>query len=376
MEYLSVNIGRLLGIPIRIHYTLWLVFLLIAWSLAVGYMPMQYPNQSQTTYWEIGVASALILFISVLIHELSHSYIAKRNNLPIARITLFFFGGVSEMTEEPKNPGVEVRMAAAGPLTSFLIGIILGAFYYLGVGAKFPVAVNATLQYGSEINLILGVFNLVPAFPLDGGRVFRGTLWGRSKNLLFATKTATRVSEAIAFLMMTGGFLILIFANDIFNGIWFFFLGWFIRSGAETSLRRTILSESLAGVSAGDIMTRDVRTVPPDITIQLLVSEYFLTHSHSAYPVTSGGDVVGLVTMDSVRSIPKERRETEVVREAMIPRAKLLVVQAQTPAVDLLQEMVKAGLPTALVLSDGHLEGIVTNGDLQRIMKAKQALAA
>ncbi len=280
------------------------------------------------------------------------------------------------MTEEPKNPGVEVRMAAAGPLTSFLIGIILGAFYYLGVGARFPVAVNATLQYSAEINLILGAFNLVPAFPLDGGRVFRGSLWGRSKNLLSATKTATRVSETIAFLMMTGGFLILIFANDVFNGIWLFFLGWFIRSGAETSLRRTILSESLAGISVGDIMTRDVRTVPPDITIQQLVSDYFLTHSHSAYPVTSGGDVLGLVTMDSVRSIPKERRETKVVREAMIPKEKLLVAQAQTPAVDLLQEMVKIGLPSALVISDGHLEGIVTNGDLQRIMKAKQALAA
>jgi Zn-dependent protease/CBS domain-containing protein len=371
-----VNIGRLLGIPIRIHYTLWLVFLLIAWSLAVGYMPRQYPNQSQITYWEIGVASALILFLSVLIHELSHSYIAKRNNLPIARITLFFFGGVSEMTEEPKDPGVEVRMAAAGPLTSFLIGVVLGSVWYLGLAAKFPVAATATLQYGAEINLILGAFNLLPAFPLDGGRVFRGGLWGRSKNLLSATKTATRLSESIAFLMMTGGFVILIFANDLFDGIWFFFLGWFIRSGAETSLRRTLLSESLAGILVGDIMTKDVRTVSPDITIQQLVSDFFLTHSHSAYPVVVDGNVVGMVTMDGVRSIPKERRETEVVREAMLPREKILISNPQMPAGDLLQKMAEVGLDSAIVLDGGRLVGIVTSRDIMRTMRAKQALTA
>lgn len=279
------------------------------------------------------------------------------------------------MTEEPQDPGVEVRMAAAGPLTSFLIGMVLGSIWYLGVNL-FPIAVTATFRYSAEINLILGAFNLVPAFPLDGGRVFRGVLWGRSKNLLVATRTAARVSESIAFLMMVGGFFVLIFAGDFVNGIWFFFLGWFIRSGAETSLRRTLLSESLSAVSAGDIMTRDVRTVPPDITIQQLVSDYFLTHSHSAYPVTSDGDILGLVTLDGVRAIPKERRETERVREAMIPRAKLLVVQPQTHAADLLQEMTKLGLPAALVLIDGHLEGIVTNDDIMRTLKAKQALAA
>lgn len=150
---MSISLGRLIGIPIRIHYSLWLVFLLITWSLAVGYMPQQYPGLARITYWGIGVASAIILFISVLIHELSHSFIAKRNNLPIARITLFFFGGVSEMTGEPNDPGVEVRMAAAGPLTSFLIAIVLGSVWYIGVIARFPIAVAATLQYLSLIHI-------------------------------------------------------------------------------------------------------------------------------------------------------------------------------------------------------------------------------
>lgn len=162
-----------MGIPVRIHYTLWLVFVLITWSLAYGYMPHQYPGLSETTYWAIGFASALVLFVSVLVHELSHSYIAKKNGLPIARITLFFFGGVSEMTEEPQD-GLEVRMAAAGPLMSFLIAGILGGFWYLAQAARSPVAIVATLGYGAEINGVLGAFNLLPAFPLDGGRVL---LW-------------------------------------------------------------------------------------------------------------------------------------------------------------------------------------------------------
>jgi len=171
-----VNVGKILGIPIRIHWTLWLVFLLIAWSLADGYLPAVYPTFSAATDWAIGAVSALLLFISVLLHELSHSYIAKKNGLPIARITLFFFGGVSEMSEEPKDPSLEVRMALAGPLTSFAIAGVLGAFWFVSRLVSAPVPIIAVLGYNAVINVALGAFNLVPAFPLDGGRVLRGSL--------------------------------------------------------------------------------------------------------------------------------------------------------------------------------------------------------
>jgi Zn-dependent protease len=203
----SINLGRIMGIPVRIHYTLWLVFLLIAWSLAAAYMPLQYPNLPRLTYWAIGITSAIILFASVLVHELMHSYIAKRNGLPIARITLFFFGGVSEMTQEPQDAALEARMAAAGPLMSFLVGGVLGALWCATYLARLPVGVYATLQYGALMNVMLGAFNLLPAFPLDGGRVLRGSLWNRSKDLVGATRTATRVSEALSMLMMIGGFV-------------------------------------------------------------------------------------------------------------------------------------------------------------------------
>src|SRR5437867_7545722 len=210
---MSLNIGRIIGIPVRIHYTLWLVLLLIAWSLAEGYMPQHYPGLGATTYWAIGIFSAIILFVSVFLHELSHSYIAKKNGLPIARITLFFFGGVSEMTEEPKDAGLEVLMAAAGPLTSFAIAGVMGTLWLLFMLVSAPVAILAILGYGALINAVLGVFNLIPAFPLDGGRVLRGSLWKRSRNLLGATGSATRVSEGLSTPMIGVGLLLVVFTG-------------------------------------------------------------------------------------------------------------------------------------------------------------------
>jgi Zn-dependent protease/predicted transcriptional regulator len=370
---LSVKLGRIMGIPVRIHYTMWFVFILIAWSLASGYMPSQYPGLGVVTYWAIGIASAVILFASVLIHELSHSYIAKKNGLPIGRITLFFFGGVSEMTEEPQDPGLEVRMAAAGPLMSFLIAGVLGGLWYLGGLVKTPVAVTATLGYGALINAVLGVFNLLPAFPLDGGRVFRGSVWKRSGSLIGATRTATRVSEGISLLMMVGGFVAIIF-GDFVNGIWIIFLGWFIRSGAETSLRQTLVGETLSGITVGDIMTRDVLTVPSNITVQQLASEYFLAHPHGGYPVVEGKQVVGIVTMQCVRSVPKEKRETVTVREAMIPCEKVVTVKPSVSALDALNTMARQNVGRLVILDGTQLLGIVTRGDLMRTIQTRQEL--
>ena len=237
---MSVSLGKIMGIPVSIHYTLWFVFFLIAWSLASGYMPKEYPGLSAATYWGIGITSAIILFASVLLHELSHSYIAKKNGLRIRRIVLFFFGGVSEITEEPRNANLKIRMAAAGPLMSFLITALLGALWFVGKYLHEPIAVTATLQYGVYINAVLAVFNLLPAFPVDGGRVLRGSLWKRSGNYLRATMTAGRISEILSLLMIGAG-LVDVFLGNFVDGIWIVFLGWFIRSGAEMSMKQTIL---------------------------------------------------------------------------------------------------------------------------------------
>jgi Zn-dependent protease len=370
---MSVKLGKVMGIPIRIHYTLWFVFILIAWSLADGYMPHQYPGLGVVTYWAIGIASAIILFASILVHELSHSYIAKRNGLPIARITLFFFGGVSEMTEEPQDPGLEVRMAAAGPLMSFLIAGVLGALWYASEIARAPVPIIATLGYAALINAVLGAFNLVPAFPLDGGRVFRGSIWKRSQDLVSATRTATRVSEGLSLLMMLGGLALIVF-GDFIDGIWIVVLGWFIKSGAETSLKQTLVGQALTGVSVADIMTKDVLTVPPEITVQQLVSEYFLVYHHGGYPAVKDGQVLGLITLQLVRNVPKDKREFETVQQAMIPSERAVVVKPSVNALDAMQSMARNKVGRVLVVDEGRLVGIATRDDIVKTIQTRQDL--
>ena len=373
MEIVSVRIGKVMGIPVRIHYTLWFVFALIAWSLAEGYMPHQYPGLSTLTYWIIGIASAIILFASILVHELSHSYVAKKNGLPIARITLFFFGGVSEMTEEPQDPALEVRMAAAGPLMSFLIAFVLGAAWYVGGVVKAPIPIIATLGYAALINGILGVFNLLPAFPLDGGRVLRGSIWKRSNNLVSSTKTATKVSERLSLLMMFAGFVLIVF-GDFIDGIWIVVLAWFIKSGAETSLKQTLVGEALTGVSVSDIMTKNVLAVPPDITVHQLVSDYFLVHHHGGYPVVKNGQVLGLITLQCVRNVPKENRDYTTVQQAMIPCERAVVVKPSTNALDAMQSMNRNKVGRVLVVDEGRLMGIVTREDVIKTIQTRQDL--
>ena len=360
-----------MGIPVRIHYTLWLVFAFISWFLASIYMPHQYPGLSVATYWTIGIISAVTLFVSVLIHELSHSYVAKKNDLPIARITLFFLGGVSEMTQEPQDAGLEIRMAAAGPLMSFLIAGIMGGLWYFMNLDKAPIPIVATLAYAALINSALGLFNLLPAFPLDGGRVFRGSLWKRSGNLISATGTATKVSEALALLMMFGG-VAFIFFGDFLNGIWIVLVGLFIKSGAETSLRQTLVGEALSGVAVSEIMTRNVLTVPPDITVQDSIANYFLVHPHDGYPVLRNGRILGLITLQCVRSVPADQRSTKTVEQAMVPGYQTMMIETSMTALDAMQLMGSRKIGTLLIVQDGRLIGIVTQGDLMKAIQTRQ----
>lgn len=362
-----------MGIPVRIHYTLWVVFVLIAWSLAYGYMPQQYPGLSRITYWGIGIFSAFILFASVLVHELSHSYVAKKNGLPIARITLFFFGGVSEMTEEPQNPRLEVLVAAAGPAMSFLIAAVSAAGWYLTSLLKAPIPMIAILGYAALINGVLGVFNLLPAFPLDGGRVFRGSVWKRSGSLVGATRTAARLSELISLVMMLGGFAAIIM-GDFVGGLWIVVLGWFIKSGAETSLRQTLIGEALSGVTVSDVMTRDVLTVPPDITLEQLVTDYFLVNRHGGYPVVKNGHILGIITLHCIRMVPRELRSTETVAKAMIPCERTVMIKPEQSALDAFQKMARENVGRVLVVENGRLIGILTRGDIMRTIRTRQEL--
>ena len=370
---MSLKIGRLLGVPIRLHYTLILGVLLITWTLAIGYLPSEYPGLSSATYWLIGVIGASVLFISVLIHELAHSYVAKKSGLPVRRIVLFIFGGVSEIEEEPKEASVEFKIALVGPLTSFAIALVLWLLQYVTNAFRGSVLIVAPLEYGAYINVLLGGFNLLPAFPLDGGRIFRAMVWRWKKNLVRATRIATNVGVFFAYLMMFGGFMLVI--GDVFiGGLWFILIGWFLKSGAESSYRQTIINEALANVSIRDIMTRDVHTVNPDTLVKDVVETHFIKYKHGGFPVEKDSKLLGLITLQDIKKIPREKWQETKVGNIMTPCERLKCASPNELAVDALMTMSRHDVGRLPVQENGKLVGIISRSDILRAIRIRTEL--
>jgi len=371
--FMSLKIISLLGVPVKLHYTLVLGAILISWTLAVGYLPSEYPGLSSTTYWLIGVISAVLLFASVLVHELAHSYIAKKNGLPVKRIVLFIFGGVSEIEEEPKEARVELGMALAGPLTSFLIALALWSLQYIARAFEASVTIYAPLEYGAYINAVLGGFNLIPAFPLDGGRVFRAGIWHWKKDLIKATRIATRIGVFFAYLMIFGGF-VLIVGGVFIGGLWLTLIGWFLKSGAESSYRHTIIGEALTGVKIRDIMTREVHTVDPDSSIKEIVEMQFSQYKHTGFPVEKDMRLLGIITIEDVRKIPRDKWQETKVGDAMTACEKLICASPDEPAVDALIKMSKHNIGRLPVQDNGKLVGIITRSDILHAIRIRTEL--
>ncbi|MBI2820346.1 MAG: site-2 protease family protein, partial [Acidobacteria bacterium] len=261
------TIFRLLGFDVKVHISWAIIVLLIAWSLAKSFFPSFYPDLSQATYWWMGAGGALGLFVSIIIHELAHSVVAKRYGIPIRGITLFIFGGVAEMEQEPGSAGAELRMAIAGPITSILLGV---GFYLAGGAAKglaWPVPLTGVLFYLAWINWILAVFNLVPAFPLDGGRVLRAYLWSRDGNLSKATHTAANIGAAFgAWMVVLAAFLVL--QGNVIAGMWWFLIGLFLRSASRSSFQQVLIRRALEGEAIRRFMTPAPVVVPPSMSLE------------------------------------------------------------------------------------------------------------
>lgn len=370
---MSIRIGRLLGVPLILHYTLILGVLLITWTLTVGYLPSEYPGLTSATYWLIGAIAAIVLFTSVLIHELAHSYIAKKSGLPVRRIVLFIFGGISEIEEEPKEANLEFKMALAGPLTSFGIALVLWLLQYGALALRASVVIVAPFEYGAYINVLLGGFNLVPAFPLDGGRILRAGIWRWKKDLIKATRIATKVGVFFAYLMIFGGFMFLI-SGVFISGLWFILIGWFLKSGAESSYRQTIISEALTGVAIRDIMTRDVHTVDPDTSVKDVVETHFTKYKHGGFPVEKDSRLLGLVTLEDIRKSPREKWQETKVGDVMTPCEKLKCASPDELAVDALMKMSKQDIGRLPVQEDGKLVGIVTRSDILHAIRVRTEL--
>ncbi|MGQ9543969.1 MAG: site-2 protease family protein [Candidatus Bathyarchaeia archaeon] len=371
---MSFRIVRLAGFQVTVHYSWIFIFMLIILILTTGYMPHHYPGLTAVSYWTIGLTAAGLLFISVLFHELCHSIVARRYGLPIARINLFFFGGVAEMTEEPKDPKVELKMAAAGPASSILLAIIFGSATYVSTTLKAIPEIFAPLNYGFIINLFLAGFNLLPGFPMDGGRILRAAVWMWTRDIVKATRIATSVGIGLAYAMVGLGFLVA-FTGSWINGLWIVFIGLFIKGGAESSLRHTIINRALLGVAVGDIMTREVKTVSPDLTVDNFVTEYLLKFRHEVYPVLIDGRILGVVSIQDAKQVPKDQWRSTYIKDIMRPHNMIVAVRPDQEAVEALMKMSKYEVGQLLVIDDEHLLGIVTHSDILHMVKARTELS-
>jgi len=369
---LGISIGKIAGIPIYLDYSWFVIFFLLVWTVGFALMPAEYPGLSQLDYLFIGVVSALLLFVSILVHELAHSVVARRNGLKIRQITLYLLGGVSEMEEEPKSPSLELKMAAAGPLTSLAVSLLLAVIWLLSVSLKLSPLVQAPAFYIALVNVLVAGFNLIPAFPMDGGRVFRSLLWRRNGDIVRSTVTASNAGRICAYVLIFFG-IFSIFYVDLISGVWFVLIGWFISSSASASLRQTMIQEDLRGVRAADLMTRKVDGVPPEMTLETL-SDEFLRTKHTGFPVTSNDELQGCVTMDDLRRISKEKWATTTVRDAMTPRERLVTARQDDPATGVLVSMQQKNIGRVFVVDDGRISGIITRSDVMKAVELREGV--
>jgi Zn-dependent protease/predicted transcriptional regulator len=355
----GIPIGKAFGIPLRLHYSWFIIFTLVTWALAGSYFPDTYPTWSSAAAIAAGVITSLLFFGSVLAHELMHSVVAQREGIPVQSITLFIFGGVSQLTAEPKRPDDEFRMAIVGPGTSLVLGGVFWAIYFgLHHTTGATQFIGAIAYWLGLINLSLGVFNLIPGFPLDGGRVLRSILWGRSHNLLKATKTASDIGRGTGYLFIFVGIWFL-FTTQWLNGIWLAFIGWFLESAAAGSYRQLALQDRLQGHKASEIMTQDCSKIDPDITIEQLVNEHILSSGRRCFTVVADAHVVGLVTMHNIKVVPRDLWKTKRVKEAMTTLDKVKSVGPNEELLTVLRIMNENDINQVPVMEDHNLIGMI-----------------
>ena len=368
----AINLIKIAGIQVSFDYSWLIVFGLVLFSMSAGYFPRYYPGHAALTYWLAGIFATLFFFASVVIHELAHSLMAIHLGLKISEITLFIFGGVSKLSEEPLDPVTELQVASVGPLSSFGLALIFWLVRGLVAGLHLGL-LTGLFSYLTWINLALGVFNLVPGFPLDGGRVFRALYWWKTGSLTRATRLAADLGKGFAVaLMVLGG--VQIFLGDLIGGLWFIFIGMFLRGLSQRGYEEVVIRKSLEGVQVRDIMTREVVSVAPDLTVSQLVHDYFLHYAYRAFPVEAEGRVLGVATVTSVRHVPRPEQEVQKVAEAMIPVSEEWIITGEVSLADALRRMAQNEQDLLLVMQEEKMIGIITKTSLLRFIQVKRIL--
>ena len=355
------RLGKFLGIDIHIDSSWIIIFVLVTWTLAAQYFPSQNPNWPLLLNWSLGIIASILFFTSVLAHELSHSLVAIHQGEKVRNITLFIFGGVAQIGEEPDKPLKEFLIASVGPLTSIAIGIISGIVWWLIHEISLPFA--SIFRYLAIINIALALFNLIPGFPLDGGRILRAIIWGLTKNVKLATKIASLSGKVVAFLLIFWG-IKLIVSGLTLNGIWMIFIGWFLYNAATSSYRHLLVKNALREVRVEDLMITNFDTVPPGLSIQQLVDDYILRYRDRGFLVIERGLVEGIVCLHDINKVPRERWSTTTIRDIMIQKDQLEKVSPEDDASVALGKLSAKNIHQIPVVQENRVRGILRRNDI------------
>jgi Zn-dependent protease/predicted transcriptional regulator len=370
----GLKIGRVFGIPIYLHTSWFFIFFLITYSFAVEFSSLN-PNWSETQRWTAGLLTSLLFFGSVLFHELSHSVVALRYRIPVKSITLFIFGGVASISRDPDRPGQEFLIAAAGPLSSFALAAGFWLLAAVSPSASIPYELGRSLR---NINAGLAVFNLLPGFPLDGGRLLRSIVWGINKNYARATRIAARSGQVIAYLMIALGLFSVwqpsLLGGDMLGGLWLAFIGWFLLSAARSSYTQISVRGVLEGLRAADIMSAEMSTVGRDMSLEEYGQEVART-GRRAHLVVSDGQLVGLMTVEALQAVPREEWPMTSVQAVMVSRDRVQWAAPEEPAMELLDRMRRTEVDQMAVINDGNVVGLVTRDSVQRALEVRSEFA-
>jgi Zn-dependent protease/CBS domain-containing protein len=361
----DIQLGRIFGIRIGIHWSWLVVFALITWTLATGIFPDTNPGLSHASYVWMAIIASVLFFASLLLHELGHAVQARRDGMEIDGITLWLFGGVARFKGMFPSAGAEFRIAIAGPLVSLALGLL----FALGAWAiSTREAVDGVAAWLGYINLTLLVFNMLPALPLDGGRVLRSVLWRVRGNFRWATRVAASIGRGFAYLFIAAGLFLFIFQGS-FSGAWLAFIGWFLFQAATAEDRSLLVHDALGGLRVADVMVRDPVTVQPHVSIGRFMDQVAWSHRYTTYPVVESGRPLGLIAFRCVAAVPRGEWDTRLVGDCMIPRERVPVLRASQGAVDALAALADGDVHRALVVDGDRLVGFLSITDLLRAVE-------
>ncbi|MBD0315939.1 MAG: site-2 protease family protein [Nitrospiraceae bacterium] len=383
MQWPSWQIGRALGIPVRVHASWFVVFLFVTSTLATGYLPDTLPGLSAERYWAMGGIAAVFLFVSVLLHELGHSYVALRYRIPIDQITLFIFGGVAHMRKEAPSPRAEFLIAIAGPFVSFVLGALCLGLVFVAEAMQGPHAARGFVMLGAllgMVNVQLGLFNLIPGFPLDGGRVLRAGLWAWGKDFYRATKQAAFIGLGFGALFGVLGIGIIVAATSgvlpaamVSNGGWIIFIGMFLFAAALASRRQATLQHTLSAIPVRDLMVQAVVGIPPESTLEEAVVQYFRPYGYGGFPVVEDGQLRGLLSVEDVQGVPSSLWLWRRVDQVMRPLSPALVVAPDAPVIQAMERMARDGSDRLVVMAGDQIVGLVTQSAIAHYLQLRRS---